>query len=578
MKDKLWKVSLHKLAHYISIDNDHFVYLGLPQQHIVNWSGIGRVISKLVLMRDEVDESVLDEVERAAANWLVDAGFATRVTVLECGRLREPRMNYAGVELMVASDYAVEGPEGRTWTVVWWDGPRCGVGPLFGGVAGGCPECLRRCITGNQWLGQQIGMPVLPQPGDLLERVEEWLFGQIAAGLNGEELLERTAEGKTVVHLYRRFVDCKRCGKEVRGKKDIDGAGCGLGVFPSEPRGERAEDVIELLRPFVSSIAGIASSLKQEKSGRKAMASYVMRYLQPVCPEEYRPKGGIIGPGSCSSRGWTEVEAEAACLAEGIERYSICFQGNEQRKVVPESRDKECLWAENLADGDGVWIPAERCLMNYGPQMHEGLWNADSSGCAAGSSLAEASYQALLEALERQAAGRVMNGACVEEEVELDEPGEERWKELVNEMRAEGWRLRVYRLPEDAGVAVYLGLGLHEERGWVWSAGAHGKVWLAFGRALSELWQLTQGKGQSGEPGEIWSRKALIRKAPKVGQRVLEIDFGMELSRLVGQLKEQGRIAYRVNLTRADIGFPVVRVLLGQAGEFQSEARELEGV
>jgi len=53
--------------------------------------------------------------------------------------------------------------------------------------------------------------------------------------------------------------------------------------------------------------------------------------MKPISPVGYRPGGGLVPPGGCSSRGWNATEAEAACLAEAVERYSIGFRGDEER-------------------------------------------------------------------------------------------------------------------------------------------------------------------------------------------------------------------------------------------------------
>src|SRR5262249_52792617 len=140
----------------------------------------------------------------------------------------------------------------------------------------------------------------------------------------------------------------------------------------------------------------------------------------------------------------TAQEAEASCLGEAIERYSIVYQGNERGRkgtiaethgISPESillfsqrqyeyreswnaSHSEFQWVPNKFDpnqaihwtearqiltGSKQYVPSGCCYLGY-PFSHEVEYaSADSNGCAAGNSPDEAILAGLLELIERDA-------------------------------------------------------------------------------------------------------------------------------------------------------------------------------
>jgi bacteriocin biosynthesis cyclodehydratase domain-containing protein len=150
---------------------------------------------------------------------------------------------------------------------------------------------------------------------------------------------------------------------------------------------------------------------------------------------------------SCAGgKGTTLIQAQASALCESIERYSGMYQGDEQRIAstfaalpnaihpndcllfsdsqyrdrarinasasrigqVPQPFDPSMtvdwtpLWS--LTHRQFYYLPTSYCFYGYAREHHCGFARADSNGCAAGSTLAEAVLQGFLELVERDAA------------------------------------------------------------------------------------------------------------------------------------------------------------------------------
>lgn len=147
-----------------------------------------------------------------------------------------------------------------------------------------------------------------------------------------------------------------------------------------------------------------------------------------------------------SGRGLSPAEARERCLAEGVERalavwddtrpvtnapYSdLASKAVDPRHLVLLSRDQyagreawnatvppdhrwpgpidpgqplDWVEARTLADGGRVLVPAAYCFLGYPGALEQGFPVPDSSGLAAGDTLANATARAVLELVERDA-------------------------------------------------------------------------------------------------------------------------------------------------------------------------------
>ena len=150
---------------------------------------------------------------------------------------------------------------------------------------------------------------------------------------------------------------------------------------------------------------------------------------------------------SCAGgKGTTLIQAQASALCESIERFSGMYQGDEKRIAstfddlpnaihpndcmlfsAAQYRDRERINATasrigaipqpfdpaQTVDWTPLWslshhqfyyLPTSYCYYGYARQHGSNFAKADSNGCAAGSSLAEAVLQGFLELVERDAA------------------------------------------------------------------------------------------------------------------------------------------------------------------------------
>jgi len=168
----------------------------------------------------------------------------------------------------------------------------------------------------------------------------------------------------------------------------------------------------------------------------------------------------------------------------------------------------------------------------------------------------------MLESIERDAVGIAWYNQCACAEIDLGTLVDASLIGVADELRREGWGLRMFDVTTDLEIPVYFCVGVHPTRGWLWSAGAHPIAVYALSRALCEMWQLTQGDGRRERLPEGLMGELEIRAAPRAAKPRYRLDFSLEMSRIAARLTSAGLEAFMVDLTKPDIGFPVVRVVV----------------
>jgi oxazoline/thiazoline synthase len=318
--------------------------------------------------------------------------------------------------------------------------------------------------------------------------------------------------------------------------------------------------------------------------------------------------GGTNLPSSSMGKGMTAEQARTGALCEALERHAGVYEGDEP--VVRASfRDlgddavhpNACLgvserqydtreeWNREAPlimriperfdeDAETDWVPAwslthERkrlvaavyCYYGY-PRTENHFANADSNGNAAGTCLEDAILQGLLELIERDAAGIWWYGRHRRPGVTLETPYV---KAMAHEHAARGRNLWVLDLTNDVGIPVCAAVTMGAGEGL-------DTVRIGFGAHLDPAIAVTRAITEANQMMAINRRKARLYRGELADWSFLEPDGVRTMSTsvtpsddlrddvlgCVGVLARLGLEVIVLDQTRADVGLPVVKVIV----------------
>lgn len=254
----------------------------------------------------------------------------------------------------------------------------------------------------------------------------------------------------------------------------------------------------------------------------------------------------------------------------------------------------QLLWAEgtNLKDGDSLWIPYEMVHTNYTlplPTGH-GCFQATSNGLASGNHWVEAVVHGLSEVVERDARTlwNLLPGEAQEEtRIDLETVADPTCRQLLAQFARAGVAVGVWDQTADTGIPTFMarivqanggpGVTVRPAAGY----GTHLVPEIALSRALTEAAQsrLTFISGARDDMRReeydhflAEEQQALWLKRLRLGATVRDFNTvpSWQGQSLRGDLEEMRRRLARVgvediivvDLTRAEIGIPVVRVVV----------------
>ncbi len=373
-------------------------------------------------------------------------------------------------------------------------------------------------------------------------------------------------------------------------------------------------------RKHVSPLTGVVSRLERIEADLPLNTNYYAthNFSAPArTVDELR--AGLSSAGSFG-KGSTAEQGEASALMEAIERYSGIFQGDEIRAtrrftdfpagdaIAPNDIllfSEAQLRGEASADPHGapsvptlfdqsakiewspVWslrdrrfrhVPTSLAYFFYrGP----GEINADSNGCAAGNTLAEAIVQGFLELVERDAYATWWYNRVQRPQVDLGQLDDSYVRDLRARLAETGRRLWVLDVTSDLGIPSFVSV-LHwmqnSQENIEFGSGAHFDSRIALLRALTELNQfLSIGlmDGGSGEKSSLDGSTPLRLQdhpflmpsdqpmvQPGFGSKVGGLDAREQVTACVRLAERAGLDVLVLDQTRSDIEAPVVRVIV----------------
>lgn len=542
---------------------------------------------------------------------------------------------------------------GQPWLLVRPSGVQPWLGPLFVPGRTGCWECLAQRLRGHRRLeahveretGRRFVAPTMTQwpstrdavIGLVTTEVGKWLaLGRSA--LEGTvitldlEALDRKA------HPLTRRPQCPGCGRPARP----DAPPVRPVLEHAEParaatldgglRTASAEDTVARLQRHVSPITGIIGSVRPRLDERAPTPVFVtdhgfaeMDAERWFLREGFRKRSG--------GKGTTRMQAMASALGESIERYCGVFQGDEPRvratrrelgpaaihpnacmgysarqyaererwnargsKVqwVPEPfhDDQRLEWTPlwGLQEDAPRWLPTAYCWYGYPSLEGPCVAAADSNGCAAGTTLAEAVLQGLLELVERDCVALWWYNRVRRPGVALASFEVPYVLELVEHYRELGRELWALDITNDLGIpafaAVSRRMGDGPRQDVILGFAAHVDARVALTRAMTEVNQslpsvpavsdgpATPLRGDNLEAIRWWSTATVATEpylAPDPSQplrtladhpRPASAHVGLAVAGCVERLAARGLHTLVLDQTRPDVGLPVARVVV----------------
>ena len=479
-----------------------------------------------------------------------------------------------------------------------------------------------RCVSASPLARQPLG-----QNGIQLAAVE--IAKAIATGFATElndHILSLDLLGASIdKHYVARRPQCPSCGvKKLRNPLRAPSpitldAGSRLVMTSGGYRTASPRDTVARFRKHVSPLTGVVSALERIEADVPMNTNYYAthNFTAPArTVDELREAlgGGSFGKGSTAEQG------EASALMEAMERFSGIFQGDEIRvakrftdfaagdaiapndamlfseaqfaqdraliadpieaRTLPEPFDRSAKidWSPvwSLRDRRFRYLPTSVLYFFYrGP----GEINADSNGCAAGNTLAEAIVQGFLELVERDCYAMWWYNRVQRRAVDLDRFDDSYVRQLRAQLAENGRRLWVLDVTNDLGIPSYVAMALWEENGQEnieFGSGAHFDPRIAMLRALTELNQFLSialmgggdGRKESLDgitPFRLQDHPYLAPSGDPVAPPVStfdRLDTGEQVMACVEAVGRAGLDFLVLDQTRPDIGVPVARVIV----------------
>lgn len=447
----------------------------------------------------------------------------------------------------------------------------------------------------------------------------KWAAGVMPSPLAGRLATFDTRTFSCDTHVVVRQPTCAACGREpsavpvppaLTSRKPIEAAD---GGYRCQPPGV----IYERYKHHVSPITGIVDRVEPKAAADPDLVQIFTApytFARPLELANLPPVGGTRL--RSAGKGMTAAQARTGALCEGAERYAGIFRGDEVRRSaravdlgdaavppnscmlfsdrqyaerdewndralrfhwvpVPFDHERPIDWtaAWSLTEERFKYVPTAYCYYGYPARQQDAFCQADSNGSAAGGNLEEAILQGFLELVERDAVALWWYNRVRRPRVSLDSFEQPYFARLQRMYRDLDRDLAAIDITSDFGIPAFAALSFGRESAddVLLGFGAHLDPSIALSRALTELNQFL--------PAVIAGRKREL-----FAGEVLEVGFLQDSSAAVrtrrdfphaapGDLLEAVRGCVRlaaargletlvVDLTRPDVGLPVVKVIV----------------
>lgn len=518
------------------------------------------------------------------------------------------------------------------------------VGPVFT-PDGPCFRCLEVRFRGHRRAedyletrlpGTHVAPPVVDIPatrqlvlGAIATRAAHWLAGHRPNP--GELLAIDTATLRTRSHIVAKRPQCPVCGDPrivaAAMTKPIE-ISTRRKEFSTDGghRSRTPADMIATWSHLVDPITGIVPALTPIATGMPFVHGYASGYNRALRVSSLRGLREGLRVHS-AGKGATDVQAKASALGEALERYSGVYAGDEPKirarfhdldnaihpndsmlfserqfehrrqtnaerimfQMVADPLDEraEIDWTPmwSLLDQTRRYVPTGLLFFSY-PFRKDIYAIADSNGCAAGTSVEDATLQGFYELVERDAVAVWWYNRLRVPGFDLDSLREP-WVDIV---RAEymnlGRELWALDVTSDFGIPAVVAVSRRvdkAEEDIIVGFGAHHDARIAGLRAVSELNQflphvatITEAGYQRADANQRdWWQHATVADHPyllpdpnqpassTVGLSLpTGDDLADDLRCCLELVRAKGMDLLAIDMTRPDIGLPVVKVMV----------------
>ncbi|HTU44468.1 MAG TPA: TOMM precursor leader peptide-binding protein [Bryobacteraceae bacterium] len=365
------------------------------------------------------------------------------------------------------------------------------------------------------------------------------------------------------------------------------------------------------LHSFVSPLTGILSAIQVTDEPVcgffHALGHFAAPLPEPAVSRMLRTQHSV-------GKGLTSYEAEACCIAEALERYSVLFRGDEPRvrarigqleaaippedvllfseaqyrdrehwndthseiQWVPERLDPsvEIDWTQvrSLASGRPRFVPTALCFMHYDFRSDAQFCAADSNGCAAGPTFTDATLTALLELIERDAVAIWWYNRLNLPAIDLAALGDARILQAEKALRDSERCLYVLDISSDLGLPACVAIAPKLDGSEpCFGAAAELTHQRAAFKAIAEASQVCfwARTGNGSEELLSWLRHTCIQDhsylrahGTKIAPAPVAMPPSAALEHTVKRLQIAGLEAFSLDLTRTETGVPVARVFV----------------
>jgi ribosomal protein S12 methylthiotransferase accessory factor len=512
---------------------------------------------------------------------------------------------------------------GSTWMPAKITGQRAYFGPIFGPGLPACWPCVRERLHANRpveaWLKDHAEpTPLTETPARAIGPAGHALARRIAALLrDGPAAVPKDCvvewdgrAGRLRKHWVGRRTACPRCGSPSATADPPEPprfrAGLAVRRRAGGYRVQRATATCARLAPLVSDLTGRIATVEPLDTGPGPAVVYAGAYLR--VPRTDHPEADEFH-GVCLGKGRTRAQARASALCEAVERISAGWREDvpftiaspyelgrtaigpealwnfsraqiegraawnsataDRRRQVPEplAPDHPIAWVRgySLTTRTWRWLPRDHCYANA-PEPRYGQFNPN--GHAAGTCLEEATLQALLELVERDAIAIWWYNRLARPGLDPMDATDGYVRGVAHGLAAEGWRSFLLDLTSDLGIPCVAALArATDDSRWCIGFGCHFEQALAVERAMSELAQLFRAHGRDGPPpwtpggeeGHLFPHGHIAQAdAPTAPDATLTglIDWCCDL------LASRGLEMIVLEQTHPDIGLPVAKVVV----------------
>ena len=383
------------------------------------------------------------------------------------------------------------------------------------------------------------------------------------------------------------------------------------------------EDALKRLEPHISPLTGIIGGLR-ECALADGLPVYFARQISPAPNDARtnRRRGradGAAGKGttdlqakvSCLaeaverySSGWQGIEARRrstfAALGEAAvdprpimnyseRQYAIREEWNKTNAGFnwigePFQDDRPIDWSPvwSLSHGRARWLPTAFCYFNHPLDPEYVFYIAESNGCASGNTIEEAIVQGFMELVERDACALWWYNRVRRPAIDLDSLDDPFFRRARAHYASKGRALYALDLTTDLGIPVVVALAHDADGGRVLTGlGAHLDLRIAASRAVAELNQMAQlDTPERNEQPETdddrglrqWLNDATLENQPYLvpaAERTITArdhplaptdDILDEVNACLAVVRRAGLEMLVLDMTRREVGFPVVRV------------------